>query len=43
MIVETDMAGNYVGSSWLGQLEIGPSLACFFLFAQRKLEWRTIV
>jgi CubicO group peptidase (beta-lactamase class C family) len=41
MIVETDMAGNYVGSSYGLQLEIGPSLAC--LFAQRKLEWRTIV
>jgi hypothetical protein len=42
-MIVTDMAGNYVGSSWLGTPEIGPSLACFFLFAQRKLEWRTIV
>jgi hypothetical protein len=40
MIVETDMAGNYVGSScWLQQLDwVWLAFIC-----TKEIEWRTIV
>jgi hypothetical protein len=42
MVIEADMAGNYVGSSWLGN-DTRLVKIWIVVLAQRKLEWEQIL